>query len=119
MPFEDPIYKINLVYVFGITIVFLLQLISIQTNKVDNDTQFSISDDGTGIKEEVVDELFKIESKYSQEGTNGEKGTGLGMILCRDFIGQHNGRIWIISNYSKGSTFKLTIPDPKWSDFYD
>ncbi|MBL7113063.1 MAG: HAMP domain-containing histidine kinase [Bacteroidales bacterium] len=47
------------------------------------------------------------------EGTEGEKGTGLGLILCIDFISQHNGKFRVISDYGSGSTFEFTIPHSK------
>ncbi|MFD1615315.1 sensor histidine kinase [Gelatiniphilus marinus] len=76
----------------------------------DDTVKVSVSDNGVGISQENVDRLFKL--KYSQKtlGTYGEKGTGLGLILVKDFIDKHNGKIWVESELGKGSTFIFTIP---------
>ena len=67
-------------------------------------------DTGIGIKAEDLEKLFKIEETISTRGTDNEKGTGLGLILCKDFIEKHNGKIWVESEVGKGSTFSFTIP---------
>lgn len=72
--------------------------------------EFSISDYGVGIPAERVDSLFKLENFRSTEGTHHEKGTGLGLILCKEFIEKHNGKIWAESELGKGATFKFKIP---------
>ena len=82
--------------------------ISIQ--RVGDHVLFTVSDTGTGIDQEHLDKLFKIESKLSQAGTAAEKGTGLGLILCKEFIVKHSGKIWAESKLGKGSDFKFTIP---------
>ncbi len=71
---------------------------------------FSISDSGVGIKEEDIDKLFRIDVHHTTIGTSKEKGTGLGLIICKEFIEQHGGRIWVESEYGKGSVFKFEIP---------
>jgi PAS domain S-box-containing protein len=70
----------------------------------------SVSDNGIGISNQLIGKLFRIDESYSTSGTNNEKGTGLGLILCKDFINKHNGRIWIESEIGKGSTICFTIP---------
>ena len=72
--------------------------------------KFSIADKGVGIPKEKMDDLFKIESQVQTQGTNNEKGTGLGLILCKEFIERHNGEIWVESNVNIGTTFYFTIP---------
>ncbi len=79
--------------------------------KINNDfCEVSIKDNGVGIPEENIDKIFKIDSKYSSLGTNGEKGTGLGLVLCKEFIEKHKGNIWVESKVGKGSEFIFTIP---------
>ena len=70
----------------------------------------SVIDNGVGIKKEALDKLFLIESSSSTKGTKDEEGTGLGLILCKDFLSKHNGRIWAESEYEKGSIFMFTLP---------
>ena len=69
-----------------------------------------ISDTGIGIKEENIKKLFRIEHNFQLIGTNGEKGSGLGLILCKEFIDKHNGQIQVESVQGKGSSFKLYLP---------
>lgn len=85
-------------------------IISISTLDTKTDIQISIQDNGTGIKEKNIEKLFRIDQSFTTEGTNKEKGTGLGLILCKEFIEKHKGRIWVKSEYSRGSIFTFTIP---------
>lgn len=71
---------------------------------------FSICDNGVGISKNRIEKLFNLDGSYSTNGTNQEKGTGLGLILCKEFIEKHNGKIWVESTEDKGSNFKFTIP---------
>lgn len=70
----------------------------------------SVSDTGVGIPKKVISKLFQIDNEYSTIGTDHEKGTGLGLVLCREFIEKHNGKIWVESEEGKGSAFYLSIP---------
>lgn len=80
--------------------------------------EISIIDNGVGIAPENAEKLFKIGSNYSTQGTAKEKGTGLGLILCKEFIEKNNGDIWYESagtksdGTGKGSIFKFTVPKP-------
>jgi len=71
---------------------------------------FSVEDSGLGISKEKQDRLFDITQKVSTLGTNRERGTGLGLILCKEFIEKHEGRIWVESEVNKGSKFVFSIP---------
>jgi len=84
--------------------------IEIQTNNKEDYLELSISDTGIGMSKEVLDKLFVIGEQESLDGTSGEKGTGLGLILCKDFIEKHNGKIWVESQPDKGSSFYIAIP---------
>lgn len=75
----------------------------------------SVSDNGVGIKQENIEKLFNVGTGYIARGTKNEKGTGLGLILCKEFVEKHGGKIWVESNAdsqsgSTGSTFKFTLP---------
>lgn len=70
----------------------------------------SIKDYGIGIEEENLDKLFRLDSKYSSHGTNNEKGSGLGLIISKEFIERNKGKIWVNSEYGKGSEFIFTLP---------
>jgi len=67
----------------------------------------TVSDNGIGIK---PDKLFDAAQLHSTVGTNNEKGTGLGLLLCKDFVEKHGGKIWVESEEGKGSNFKFTLP---------
>ena len=69
-----------------------------------------IKDNGIGIRKEEIPEIFKIDSKITNKGTNNETGTGLGLTLCKDFVKKNNGDIWIESELGKGTTVKFTLP---------
>ena len=79
---------------------------------VEKDTEIivSVSDNGIGIKPEVKEMLFENTSGYSTRGTANEKGTGLGLILCKEFVEKNGGRIWLESEMGKGTTFYFTLP---------
>ena len=70
----------------------------------------SVADNGVGINQVSIDKLFRIEETYSTLGTQKEKGSGLGLLLCKEFVEKHGGRIWVESEVGKGSTFRFTIP---------
>ena len=76
----------------------------------DADIKVSISDNGVGIPKEKIDKLFIISENTSTVGTGKEKGTGLGLILCKEFIEQNNGNISVESVIGKGSVFSFTLP---------
>ncbi len=69
-----------------------------------------VSDSGVGISQENIKKLFKLKETHSTKGTNDEKGSGLGLILCKDFIEKHEGKIWVESKEGKGSSFYFSIP---------
>ena len=71
---------------------------------------FSVQDFGVGITQSNLEKLFKIDGGVSTKGTNDEEGTGLGLILCKEFIEKHNGTIKVESEIGKGSTFIVSIP---------
>jgi len=71
---------------------------------------FSICDNGIGISKENQKKIFKIEENFTTYGTNNEKGTGLGLILCKDFVEMNGGKIWVESDEGKGTKFHFTIP---------
>jgi PAS domain S-box-containing protein len=85
-------------------------VISASPSKKTRFYEFSVRDNGVGIKPENMKELFRIDTKYSSEGTAGEKGTGLGLSLVNEIIEKHGGNIWVESEYGKGANFKFILP---------
>ena len=73
-------------------------------------TEFTVADNGIGISSVRLAKLFKIDEKIATLGTENEAGTGLGLILCKEFIGKHNGEIWIESEENGGTTVHFNIP---------
>lgn len=72
--------------------------------------EFVVKDEGVGISENNKTKLFQFDQKYSTEGTKGEKGTGLGLMLVKEIIEKHNGNIWFYSKQGEGSEFHFTVP---------
>ncbi|WP_260160036.1 PAS domain S-box protein [Pedobacter cryoconitis] len=84
--------------------------ITIKVLKKGSDMLFSVTDNGIGVPAEKVLELLNSKSNYTTYGTNGEKGTGLGLNLVVDFVLRHGGEIWVNSELGVGSVFYFTIP---------
>jgi signal transduction histidine kinase len=72
--------------------------------------EISVKDNGIGISPEIRNKLFKIDFLHSSPGTNNEKGTGLGLLLCKEFVELHGGNIRIENNAGNGSCFSFTLP---------
>ena len=85
-------------------------IISVNPSDKNRFIEFSVRDNGVGIKEEHLQYLFKVESKFTSEGTSGEKGSGLGLSLVKEIIEKHGGKIWVETEYGKGSDFKFALP---------
>ncbi|RXQ94509.1 PAS domain-containing sensor histidine kinase [Ancylomarina salipaludis] len=85
---------------------------NIYLSAVDTSKHISISvkDEGVGISPENLGKLFKSTDYLTTYGTSGEKGTGLGLLLCKDFVEKHEGQIWVESEDEKGSVFYFTLP---------
>ena len=79
--------------------------------KSDHSIEVKISDSGIGMTLELKNKLFLLNEKTSKPGTEGELSTGLGLLLVKEFIEKHGGKIWVDSEVGKGSTFSFTIPD--------
>lgn len=73
---------------------------------------FSVTDTGVGIEPEHLENLFRIDNKHKMPGTNGEKGSGLGLVLCKEFVEKQGGTIWATSTPGQGSEFHFSIPQP-------
>jgi len=71
---------------------------------------FSVKDNGKGMSEKIKAGIFQIGSKVQCQGTNQEPGSGLGLVLCKEFIDIHNGKIWVESIEGEGSTFFVSLP---------
>jgi signal transduction histidine kinase len=87
--------------------------IEIRTNKRNDFHVFTIQDFGTGMKTETMEKLFKIESTNPSTGTANETGTGLGLLICKEFVEKNSGEIWVESEKGIGSSFHFSIPVKK------
>ncbi|MBK7215330.1 MAG: PAS domain S-box protein [Bacteroidales bacterium] len=84
--------------------------IMVRGEKKDNDVLISIRDSGTGMNPDEIKRLFRLNTEKSKPGTRQEKGSGLGLILCREFVTLHGGKVWVESEPGKGSTFFVSLP---------
>ena len=84
--------------------------VSIHVEADDDNVTVSVCDKGVGISKEHSARLFRIDENASTPGTNDESGTGLGLILCKEFIDKQNGHIWFESEEGRGSTFRFSLP---------
>ena len=85
-------------------------VIEIKLNQSESALKISVRDNGVGIEPANLKRLFKIDQSFSIAGTQNENGTGLGLILCHEFINKHGGSIWAESEPGRGSLFCFTIP---------
>ena len=86
--------------------------IDISVNPKVDELEICVQDNGVGIKKAAIEKLFLIDENHTTLGTQNEKGTGLGLILCKEFIEKHGGKIWVESEIGKGSKFYFSIPKP-------
>jgi signal transduction histidine kinase len=76
----------------------------------DKYIQLTVTDTGVGMPEAVVEKIFRIDTKHSTQGTKGETGTGLGLVLCKEFAEKNGGSISVESIVDLGTTFKVILP---------
>ncbi|MGQ7869084.1 PAS domain-containing sensor histidine kinase [Sunxiuqinia sp. sy24] len=84
--------------------------IEITVTQEANELMVSVADNGIGITEKEFQKLFRIEYNHSTLGTHNESGTGLGLLLCKEFIEMHDGRIWVDRQRTQGSRFCFSLP---------
>ena len=84
--------------------------ISITSNPVNEFVEVTIKDNGIGMSNEVLKKIFRIDSSFTTTGTNGEEGSGLGLVLCKDLVKKNNGDLSVASQPDMGSTFTFTLP---------
>jgi signal transduction histidine kinase len=87
--------------------------VKITAREKDAEWLICVADNGVGMNDEVLKMLFDKTAPYTTRGTANEKGTGLGLILCKEFIEKNGGTIWVESEEDKGSTFYFTLPKSK------
>ncbi|MGC8803764.1 MAG: sensor histidine kinase, partial [Bacteroidales bacterium] len=84
--------------------------IEVKAYRIKSHAIIEIKDNGVGMSSNVVRNLFKIGQVVSSKGTEGEKGTGMGLLLCKEFIELNGGKITVQSSVGKGSTFRIRLP---------
>ncbi len=85
-------------------------IINISAENLESKVRIIVKDNGMGMDEKVMSALFAQDNMISVAGTEGEKGTGLGLLLCKEFVEKHGGQIWAESIPGQGSTFYFTLP---------
>jgi len=84
--------------------------IKIDSQQSDSHITVLVEDSGIGMTTEQLQNIFKIEHCHTSKGTKGEIGNGIGLLLCKDFVEKHYGKIWVESKLGKGSTFYFSLP---------
>ncbi len=85
-------------------------VIMVKADAEPNAIKVSVTDNGVGISAARKKIMFSVDKDISTKGTNQEKGSGLGLLLCKEFVEKHGGKIWVESELQKGSTFSFTLP---------
>jgi signal transduction histidine kinase len=86
--------------------------ININSRNNHHEVYINIEDTGIGITKENMEKLFRIDQQSSTLGTEGETGTGLGLVLCKEMVEKNNGKIWVESNVGQGTCFTFALPKP-------
>jgi PAS domain S-box-containing protein len=76
-----------------------------------NWVEIAVNDTGIGMNKEILENLFKLDANTNRKGLDGEPSSGLGLIICKDFIEKHGGKLWVESEVNRGSTFYFTLPN--------
>jgi len=84
--------------------------VTINAEPIHNNIMISVTDTGVGITKEKQKKIFRVDTVSSSPGTDGEKGTGFGLLLCKDLVERNGGKIWMESEKGKGSKFHFTLP---------
>ena len=84
--------------------------IKVSSRIIENYVEITVSDSGIGIEPHILKKLFKTDEQISTEGTAKETGSGLGLLLCKEFVNKHHGEIFVESQVEKGSVFRFTLP---------
>ncbi len=84
--------------------------IALHSNRTEEEVAITVKDSGIGIEPEVIESLFRIDVRHSNTGTNKEKGSGLGLVLCKEFVEKNGGQISVESEPDKGSMFMFSLP---------
>ena len=84
--------------------------VDVTSRDLNEVVQVSVADTGVGIPPDMLSQLFMMTGKVSTEGTDGEKGIGLGLLLCRDMVVKNGGRFWAESTPGEGTKVHFTLP---------
>lgn len=84
--------------------------VTVKSNEYEDKIKIAVEDEGVGMNDETINNLFQIDKQLSQKGTLGEEGTGLGLILCNDFIKRNSGELKVASEKNKGTTISFSLP---------
>lgn len=85
-------------------------IVRVSTSEKEDFVEVTVMDNGVGIAPDKMNTLFRVDKQTSTKGTAGERGTGLGLILCKEFAEKHGGKIWVDSQLGNGSDFHFTLP---------
>lgn len=85
-------------------------IVSIQLKEMDQSVEIEVRDTGIGMTNEEIGRLFAFETSFTNRGTDDEKGSGLGLLLCKDFVDRHKGKIQVTSKLGNGSSFRIILP---------
>ncbi len=85
-------------------------VIKVTGNQINDNFEISITDNGAGIDEDSLSKLFHFETMFTTKGTAGEKGSGLGLLICKEMIEKHGGKIWVQSKLNEGTKFTFSLP---------
>jgi signal transduction histidine kinase len=86
--------------------------VEVKSNMSNNHLEIAVEDNGVGISPRNLEKLFLLDQKIQTVGTAKETGTGLGLIICKEFVEKNNGKIWVTSKLGEGSRFYFTLPRP-------
>jgi len=90
--------------------------VNISADDTNNNVEISVTDNGIGMSKDLVDNLFKIDKQTTRKGTENEPSTGLGLLLCKEFIEKHGGTLSLESETGRGSVFKVILPSDNSTD---